>query len=345
MNLGGKRLAGKSQGKSRRKTPWDVEEDLTPTQEFLQTHYRERYMARHPKLIETGEAELINSFVPTHCPYCGSERFSKRGFTANGIQRYFCSCSQRFLPTTKTIFDSRKIPISEWTEYCLNLFRYVSINADSWNNKNAFSTSRYWLEKLFKTLEDYQQSTILSGMVWLDETYYPVIISQLDRKEDGSKFRGLSHNQICIGAATDKENIVCFVEGVGKPSQRKTFDAFYNHIAPGSTLVHDKETTHKKLVSSLRLKSQEYLAKDLKGLKDSENPMNPINRIHDSLKKFLNAHSGFNRDSLQNYMNLFTFVRNPPHEPLEKVAKIVNLAFENPKSLRYREQFGLNHDF
>jgi hypothetical protein len=38
-------------------------------------------------------------------------------------------------------------------------------------------------------------------------------------------------------------------------------------------------------------------------------------------------------------------VRNPPHEPLEKVAKIMNLAFENPKSLRYREQFGLNTGF
>jgi len=73
--------------------------------------------------------------------------------------------------------------------------------------------------------------------------------------------------------------------------------------------------------------------------------MNPVNRIHDSLKKFLNAHSGFNRDNLQGYLNLFVFVRNPPHEPLEKVAKIVNLVFENPKSLRYREQFSLNQDF
>jgi len=157
-------MAGKSHGKSRRKTPWDEEEELTPTQRFLQIHYRERYMARHPKLSETGEAELINSFVPTYCPYCSSEQFRKRGFTANGVQRYSCSCGQTFLPTTNTIFDSRKIAISEWMEYCLNLFRYVSINADSWNNKNAFSTSRYWLEKLFMTLADYQQDIVYQ--VW-----------------------------------------------------------------------------------------------------------------------------------------------------------------------------------
>lgn len=335
-------MAGKRNRKSRRKTPWDGETELTSTQKFLRTHYEEHYKARHLKLSETGEAEMINSFEPTHCPYCGSEEFIKRGRTANGIQRYSCSCGQRFLPTTHTIFDGRKISVSEWIEYCLNLFRFVSINADSWNNKNAFSTSQYWLKKLFLTLEDYQQDIVLSDIVWLDETYYPVISSQIDRKEDGTKYRGLSHNQICIGAATDKQNVVCFVEGFGKPSQRKSFQAFSTHIAPGSTLIHDKEVAHKKLISALNLKSQEYSAKDLKGLKDCDNPLDPINDIHDSLKKFLNAHSGFNRDRLQDYLNLFAFLRNPPFEPLEKVEKLVNLAFQNPKLLRYRDQFGLN---
>ena len=335
-------MAGKSHGQSRRKTPWDSKDDLTPTQQFLRTHYHERYIARHPNLSETGESELINSFVPANCPHCGSGQFVKKGFTANRVQRYLCSCKQTFLPTTNTIFDNHKISISEWMEYCLNLFRYVSINADSWNNKNAFSTSRYWLEKLFLALVGCQQSIVLSGMVWLDGTYYPVAKADIERKEDGSKYRGLSRNQICIGAATDKENVICVIEGTGKPSQRKTADAFSTRIAAGSTLVHDKESAHKKLVSSLGLTSQSYSSKYLKGLSDSENPLGPINRVHDSLKKFLDAHSGFNRDCLQGYLDLFAFVRNPPHEPLEKVARIVNLAFEKPKSLRYREQFGLN---
>lgn len=58
-------MASKSYGKSRRKTPWDEEIGLTPTQEFLQTHYREHYEASHPKLNETGEATMINSFLRT----------------------------------------------------------------------------------------------------------------------------------------------------------------------------------------------------------------------------------------------------------------------------------------
>lgn len=335
-------MSGKSQGKSRRKTPWDEKAELTPTQEFLRTHYKEHYEARHPKLSETGESDMINSFVPTCCPYCDSDKFKKNGLTANGIQRYKCSCGQTFVPTTHTIFDGHKIAISEWMEYCLNLFRYVSINADSWNNKNAFSTSQYWLKKLFITLNDYQKDIILSDTVWLDETYYPVISSQIDRKEDGTKYRGLSHNQICIGVATDKRNSVCFVEGVGKPSQKKCFETFSKHIAPGSTLIHDKESTHKKLISKLNLISQAYGSKDLKGLKNTDNPLYPVNYYHDRLKKFLNTHSGFNRDRLQDYLNLYTFVRNPPYEMLTKVDKVVNLAFQNPKFLRYREQFSLD---
>ena len=334
-------MAGKRQGKSRRKTPWDGGTELTATQEFLRAHYQDHYQARHPKLSETGEAAMINWFVPTRCPYCGCEKFIRRGLTTNGVQRYSCSCGQRFLPTTGTIFDGHKISISEWMEYCLNLFRYVSINADSWNNKNAFSTSQYWLKKLFLTLENSQSGIVLSDTVWLDETYYPVIASDLEHKEDGTKYRGLSHNQICIGAATDKRSVLCFVEGTGKPSQRKSFQTFAEHIAPGSTLVHDKEAAHRKLVSELSLKSQEHSAKGLKGMSDRDNPLYPVNSLHDSLKKFLNAHSGFNRSSLQDYLNLFAFVRNPPSEPLEKVEKLLHLAFQNPKSLRYRDQFGL----
>jgi transposase-like protein len=335
-------LTGKGYSKSRRKTPWDEDTELTPTQEFLRTQYEEHYQARHPKLIETGEAAMVNSFVPPKCPYCGSERFIKRGLTANGIQRYGCVCGQRFLPTTHTIFDGHKISISEWMEYCLNLFRYLSLNADSWNNKNAFSTSQYWLKKLFLILENYQQTIILYRTVWLDETYYPVISSQVDRKEDGTKYRGLSHNQICIGAATDKQNSVCFVEGFGQPTQQKNLQAFSSHIAVGSTLVHDKGAAHKKLISALNLANQEYLAKDLKKLNDSENPLGPVNKLHDRLKKFLNAYLGLDRDRLQDYANLFIFAHNPPSEPLEKVKKLLNLAFQTTKLLRYRNQFGLN---
>ena len=323
---------------SRKRTPWDGESDVTETQEFLRRNYELYYSDRHRTVGDSGEADMINSYVPTRCPYCASEKFKRSGRTQIGVQRYMCGgCRKTFLPTTGTIFDDHKISISEWMEYCLNLFRHVSITADSWSNKNAFTTSRYWLQKLFLTLEPIQNRIILRDRVWLDETFYTVRSEDIVRKENGDKLRGVSQNQLCIGVATDKKHTLFLLEGTGKPSQRKTFEAFRDHILPGSAFIHDKESAHAKLVRELNLRSEAYASKELKGLPDKENPMNPINRAHDILKKFLNAHSSFLRDDLQGYLNLFALVTNPPGVLLEKVELVIRMAFDNPKSLRYRD--------
>jgi len=330
--------------KSRRKTPWDGVHKLTPTQAFLKENYDMRYNVHHRKVGESGEAEMVNSYAPAKCSSCGSEAFKKNGYTDSGVQRYRCVCKKDFLPTTGTIFDDHKLSISEWMEYCLNLFRHVSITADSWNNKNAFTTSRYWLQKLFLTLEGVQERIMLSGTVWLDETYYTVRSEDIVYNEDGSKLRGISKNQIRIGVATDNRQAIFMVEGTGKPSQKKTYETFSRHIEPKSTLIHDKEKAHKKLVKELELKSISYASKDLKGLLDSDNPLYPVNRAHAIMKMFLNAHSGFKREDLQGYLNLFSIVTNPPDEMLEKVEIVIISAFNNPKTLRYRDFYGLNWD-
>ena len=75
------------------------------------------------------------------------------------------------------------------------------------------------------------------------------------------------------------------------------------------------------LVEKLGLVSEEYASEELKGLSDKDNPLDPVNRVHDMLKKFLNAHSGFNRDELEGYLNLFAFNANPPKDPLEKLRR------------------------
>jgi hypothetical protein len=311
---------------------------------FLKENYDERYNAHHRNVGESGEAEMVNSYIPTKCPFCGSEQFKRNGYTDSGVQRYKCACSKTFLPTTGTIFDEHKLSISEWMEYCLNLFRHVSIAADSWNNKNTFNTSRYWLQKLFLTLEGVQDNIILSGTIWLDETFYRVRSEDVEYNEDGSKLRGISKNQIRIGVATDKLHTVFLVEGTGKPSQKKTYEIFTSHIEPNSTLIHDKESAHKKLVKELALNSISYASKDLNGLLDRDNPLYPVNRAHAILKMFLNAHSGFIRDDMQGYLNLFSFVTNPPDELLKKVELVIKRAFYNPKTLRYRDFYGLNAD-
>jgi transposase-like protein len=329
---------------SRKRTPWEGDLELNPTQTFLKRNYTAHYDERHLSVGDSDEATMVNSYAPTRCPYCGIDSFKKSGYTRSGVQRYKCTCGKTFLPTTGTIFDDHKISISEWIEYCLNLFRHVSITADSWNNKNAFNTSRYWLEKVFLTLEGTQNSIVLSGNVWMDETYYSVRSEDIERNALGEKLSGISSNQICIGVATDKQRTILLVEGVGRPTQKRTMETFGSHIVRGSTLIHDEDSSHRRLIKQLELTSVAHTSKSIKNLTDKENPLYPVNRVHAIMKLFLNAHRSFKRDSLQGYLDLFAFVSNEPIDPLEKVAQIVNLAFANPKLLRYREFYAAKTD-
>lgn len=325
---------------SRKATPWDADRERTALQEFIRKSHIDSYERHHQPLKETNESDVINSYIPTFCPNCKSKSFKKYGKNSNLVQVYKCfDCGSKFTPTTGTIFDRRKISISEWIEYCRNLFHYLSTNSNSWNNRNSFTTSTYWMHKLFLVLESYQDDKVLKGTVWLDETYYPLRKRDIKLKEDGSLFRGLSKNQMCIGVACTSKEILCFYECTGQPSEELTFKTFSNHIAPDSILIHDATSSHKKLIEELNLIDKSFNADECKKLENDENPLDRINTVHNLLKKFLSMHVSFNREYLQGYLNLFSFMMNPPDDKLEKVELALDMAFRTQKSLRYREFF------
>ena len=186
-------------------------------------------------------------------------------------------------------------------------------------------------------LKGTQDGIILSGKVYLDETYLKVIKRDVERRSDGKEYRGISRNQICIGIAYDGSNVYCCLLGHGKPSQKSVYNGFKDHIAPGSTLIHDREKAHKKLIQELGLESIEYDPKQLKGLPDSENPLEPINRRCYELQRLMRRHPGFSRDDLPGYLDLFSYIHNPPQDKYEKVENLIKRILENPNSLKYRD--------
>ena len=228
-------------------------------------------------------------------------------------------------------------------QYLLSLFDFVSLNADSRNNRNAFTTSRYWLEKVFLVLRDYQKSTILKGDVYLDETYYSVAGADAVRK-DGKLLRGISRNKMCIGVAADSSCVYCRYEGNGKPDAQRTLTTFGDNIKKNAHLIHDDENSHSLLVGTLELTETVYSSGQLKGLEDSENPMDRVNDIHSLLKIYLNSHSGFLRDGLPGYLDLFAFIMNPPVNKLKKVELFLEMAIKCRTRLRYREFYKRKDD-
>ena len=91
-------------------------------------------------------------------------------------------------------------------------------------------------------LEDYQKDIVLGGKVWIDETFYRVREPDVQRRPDGKEYRGLSRNQQCIAIGTDGTDIFAVVEGTGKTSSKRTWDAFSSHIKEESHLIHDMES-------------------------------------------------------------------------------------------------------
>lgn len=324
---------------SRQKTPWDNKADKTILQEFVSSKYKENYRVKHPKLIETHESNLLNSITINSCRHCDSENIKKNGFTKNNVQRYYCNdCKTEFTPTTGTIFEDHKISITEWVEFLLDIFNYGSTSLTSRVNKNSMNTSIYWLHKIFLLLREYQKDIVLKNKVYLDEMFYTVMKGDLKTK-DGKKLRGISRNQYCIGIGYDKSNIIAIVECLGKTSTQITSDIFIKHIEPKSRLIHDDEKSHRKLVKDLNLIDESYKSTYLKKLDDKNNPLRPINHQCDLLRQFLNTHSGFDREDLQDYLNLYCFMNSKPRNKLEKVNLLLELALTTKVILKYRKFF------
>lgn len=297
----------------------------------------EWYGAKHPR-TSFDEVLLINSLPVTNCPFCHSVRIKRDGKRKDGIQKFQCNdCERKFNPLTGTIFDSRKIPISEWIEYLLHIFQYESVTVSSLDNRNAESTGRYWLKKVFEVLKDYQKGMVLGDRFWIDETYLSKKPSDTSKDSAGKMLKGLSHDKICIATATDGRHAILFPIGFGKPSSKRLTNAMEGHISEKSTMVDDGEKAHMSLMRKCGLKREMHPSKDTKGLDDDSNPMNKINTLHRHFKRFMSRHGSYDRDEIDNWCNLFSFVYNHDGKVAEMVKDFLGMAISTRKIMRYRD--------
>lgn len=327
-----------SRQKPLRSFSWTKNLAKTKEQELIEETVVEWYDAKH-RSFSAKEIQFINSIKVKACPLCGSERFHKDGKRKDGVRRYRCNdCEKIFNPLTNTIFDSRKIPISEWIEYLLHLFEFHSITSSAFDNRNANSTGRYWLKKVFEVLKGCQDNVVLSGIVYVDETFFGVMPKD-EIKKDNKKLRGISRNKICVCTAIESRSCksIVIATNTSKPSARSTLAAYGPHIGKGSTMIHDDENSHQALIDGLDLKSIVYKAKDYKGVDDKDNPMDPINEYHSLLKRFMREHGGYDRDNLQDWMNLFWYITNGPKDRYDKVLKFIGMAISSQKRMKFRD--------
>ena len=319
--------------------------DGEPSSAMMVSTLSEWYDAKHRR-ASPEEVAFINSLPAESCPYCGSTGLRRDGFAKKtGLLIRECkTCGRKFNPLAGTIFDSRKIPFSEWVEFLLHLFQFHSVRTSAFDNRNADSTGFYWLSKAFLVVDGIQDEIVLSGDVFIDETYFPRWKSGTETK-GGRRLRGLSRNQFCVCSATDGKRCSLVLCGVGKPSGNKAVKGYSGHIAKGSRIIHDGDNSHDALISLLGLGSEIHPTSETKGLPDQDNPMEPINEVHRYLSGFIGSHRGFSRDELQGWLNLFCFWWNTPGDAFQKAQEFIKLAAKKRTMLRYRDwKKGKNRD-
>ena len=339
-----KQAKGKPRFSSLRQFSWSGKKERCADESLVESTVLEWYEQKHRK-PSPEETAFVNSIAVRSCPRCGSAVVAKDGKGANGIQRYVCrGCGGRFTPLTGTIFDSRKIPISEWVEYLTHLFEFHSLKTSAFDNRNAETTGGYWLSKVFAVLKGIQRGVILEGRVCADEKLFdaPNAVKAKAKAKTGSSLaKGC---QYYVATATDGRLAIFLVMGKTKPSDKACMRTYGKHISESSTLVHDGEPSHNSFIDALALRSEVHASAETKGLKDSENPLDPINDVHDKMEKFMRAHPGYDRSKLQDWMNLFWFIWCTPGDKMDKVKAFINLAISKKIRIKYRDVYGKKTD-
>lgn len=95
---------------------------------------------------------------------------------------------------------------------------------------------------------------------------------------------------------------------------------------------------HKILIETFGLTEEVYTTKATHNLSDDDNPMEPVNAVHRSLKRFMRQHPAYDRDDLQDWLNLFRFIYTNRGISLDdKVKKFLRMAVLTRKVIRFRE--------
>ena len=251
------------------------------------------------------ELALHYSRTPS-CPRCGSKDHIFNGHTPDKKTRYRCKeCNNTFTILSNTIFHSANRSFDTWAGYLILMSFNVPLEMCEEICDISHPTAILWRKKVFATINGYQDHLYLKDKVWIDETY--LYDYSLLHEDDYRKKRGLSKDLICIVAAIDiHKNTYACICGHGKPSAYRVYKALKDHIVKGSTIVHDGEKAHNRLIEKLSLKSEVYKADKNSG-EYLEN-MALINNMCSWLKRYIWRFIGMDIHNLQSYLNWFIYL-------------------------------------
>lgn len=130
------------------------------------------------------------------CPFCNSANTIKHGKTARGNERYLCK--KTFIYNYETMFCRAKLLIPKIKFLEKGYPERVTIRALAVLAGAAKNTCLLWRRRMQECDEKIKKLSVLSGTVQIDGKYATVSEREMKAKDDGTQYKGISRNQVCI---------------------------------------------------------------------------------------------------------------------------------------------------
>ena len=199
--------------------------------------------------------EQDKNLKPDRCPYCEQEApMIKKGFSC-GKQRFQCKhCGHVFTYDPHTITMYSKIERSKFCQIVLDTLNGVPVKATAASLDLSipcvFENRHKILCAMEKLLEN--DPSMLCGTIEIDETFELEsqkgnrnIKRKARKRGEPSKFRGISHEQVCIVTTTDRNGHEIFkAVGSGKPTSNIILENFAEKLVEKSIIYSDGITCY-----------------------------------------------------------------------------------------------------
>ena len=289
------------------------------------TEKLEGYVGLSDFLNRCAEQRFADGLV---CPHCGKKHIVKFG-KARGKQRFRCKdCGKTFTPYTKTVFADSKLPLSVWLEYADCMSQQMTLRETSKKLRICLKTSFFMRHKILSALKTHIGIDHLGGVIEMDETFFAESFkgnhkngnpdwraprdSGLSRQRGKQvDYRGISHEQVCISVAIDRNGgLVTVPAGKSRLTTKQLHSIYEGKIEKSSTICTDSHNAYKSFAKSV---SADLVQIERGKHKKGVYHINHINALHSKLKLWMKRKYGISTKYIGNYMYWFNWSERNSH--------------------------------
>lgn len=275
------------------------------------------------------------------CPICSSIPCVKNGHAKHG-QRFLCrDCGKTFGLSSGSVIANTKLSTLQWLRYIQCMLDGKSIRESADIVGVCVKTSFYMRHKILDAIKAHMDRGSVSGIVEMDETFLAESFKGNHKKSNFKiprksrkrgkevKKRGISSEQICIGAAIDKNGgLIMEMVCKGRITSKKLEKLFDGYVSEDSTICTDSYSSYKTLSKKLglvhkRIPSGQY--------SDGLFNLSAVNSLHSRFKRWIRNFNGVSTKFLPNYLAWFRWLESVKNiQPVARINRLWKDAMAKP---------------